>query len=76
VRVIDRGAGMSEERKARLFIPFRTNKPGGTGVGLLMARKAVEEVHGGSIDVESSAGEGTTVTLTFPARQAGIRDRR
>jgi signal transduction histidine kinase len=76
LRVIDRGAGMSDERQRALFIPFRTGKTGGTGVGLVIARNAVEEVHGGSIHVSSALGQGTTVTMTFPARQHGVRDRR
>jgi signal transduction histidine kinase len=75
LRIEDRGVGMSAEAKANLLIPFRTTKPGGTGVGFLMARKMVEEVHGGSLAVESVEGTGTTLILTLPARQAGVKDR-
>jgi signal transduction histidine kinase len=75
LRIEDRGAGMTDEVRANLLIPFRSSKPGGTGVGFLMARKMVEEVHGGSLAVESVRGVGTTLILTLPARQAGIKDR-
>jgi two-component system C4-dicarboxylate transport sensor histidine kinase DctB len=75
LRVVDEGAGMSEDALATLFVPFRTTKRGGTGVGLLMAKKMVEEVHGGTLAVRSVKGEGTTVVLTLPARQAGVKER-
>ncbi|HEY2514844.1 MAG TPA: ATP-binding protein [Polyangiaceae bacterium] len=75
LQVEDRGAGISEEARARLFLPFQTTKAGGTGVGLLIARKMVEEVHGGVLVIASTYGEGTTVILTFPARQSGVKDR-
>ena len=69
VRIVDRGEGMTEEQKSDLFIPFGSRKPGGTGVGLVIARTMIEEVHGGTLGIESARGEGTTVKLVLPAHQ-------
>jgi two-component system sensor histidine kinase TtrS len=73
INVVDRGAGISDEAKARLFVPFASEKAGGTGVGLSIARSMVEEVHGGELLIESAPGEGTVVKLVLPVRQAGVR---
>jgi len=65
--VRDSGSGMSEEVRRRVFEPFLTHgKAHGTGLGMAIVQKIVEE-HGGSIQVESAPGEGTTVLLGFPA---------
>ena len=64
--VKDNGCGMSEEVRAKLFSSFFSTKGvKGTGLGLLVTAKLVEE-HKGSIDVTSTEGEGTTFTLRFP----------
>jgi signal transduction histidine kinase len=65
LRVADTGEGISEERIARLFVPFQTSKPSGLGVGLSMAKRSVERL-GGSIDVSSRPGAGTVFTITLP----------
>jgi two-component system cell cycle sensor histidine kinase PleC len=72
VTVVDRGVGMSEDERDHLFVPFGSRKPGGTGVGLVIARAMIEEVHGGSLTLDSARGRGTTVTLVLPARQTGL----
>jgi signal transduction histidine kinase len=56
---------MSEEEIARVFTPFSTAFDGGTGLGMAIVRRIVED-HGGAIDVESKPGEGTTVTILLP----------
>ena len=71
ILVTDRGPGMRPDVLAQLFVPFSTSKPGGTGVGLLIARTMIEEVHGGTLEIESAEGRGTTVKITLPARQTG-----
>ena len=71
----DYGVGMTDAQKEHLFVPFGSWKPGGTGVGLIIARKMVESVHGGAIEIESAPGEGTTVKMTLPTKQTTARDR-
>ncbi len=56
---------MSQEEIARVFTPFSTAFDGGTGLGMAIVRRIVED-HGGAIDVESKPGEGTTVTILLP----------
>lgn len=67
VRVSDTGKGIAPSHMKRLFEPFFTTKaPGeGTGLGLSLARKIVL-AHGGSIDVQSEAGVGSTFTVRLP----------
>lgn len=72
VQVMDTGVGMDEETKRRIFEPFFTTKREGTGLGLSICRRIVAE-HGGSIGVESSPGEGTTITVTLPAAEIFVR---
>ncbi len=65
IRFADTGRGMSEEELGRLFTPFSTAFDGGTGLGMAIVRRIVEE-HGGAIDAESRPGEGTAVTVLLP----------
>ena len=66
--VSDNGAGMSDEVQRKLFSSFFSTKGHrGTGLGLLVTRKLVEE-HGGSIKVTSRLGEGTTFSMHLPYR--------
>jgi two-component system NtrC family sensor kinase len=63
--VRDSGPGMSSEQISSLFEPFYTTKPKGTGLGLAISYGIVES-HGGTIDVSSQAGRGTTFTVRLP----------
>jgi len=64
--VIDNGVGMDYEVKRKVFTSFFTTKGlGGTGLGLLMTKKNVQE-HGGTIDLESEPGKGTTFRINLP----------
>ena len=67
LKVTDNGYGMSEEVKKRMYEPFFTTKKGGegTGLGLAIVAQIVEE-HGGSIQVETAEGKGTTFYVEFP----------
>jgi signal transduction histidine kinase len=64
--VQDSGAGILPEHMQRLFEPFFTTKSSGTGLGLPITRKIIEE-HGGVIEVASRAGQGTTFTVRLPS---------
>ncbi len=61
----DTGTGISPEHIDQLFEPFFTTKEEGTGLGLMMCREIVKK-HGGSIQVRSSLGKGTTMTVSLP----------
>jgi signal transduction histidine kinase len=56
LQVADSGPGISDEQLRVLFTPFRTTKPTGTGLGLVVCRRIVEQ-HGGSISVATAAAE-------------------
>jgi signal transduction histidine kinase len=64
LEVADTGVGMDEEARARLFEPYFSTKASGTGLGLTIAKRNVE-LNGGSIEVTSVPGRGTTVRVTF-----------
>jgi two-component system sensor histidine kinase PilS (NtrC family) len=61
----DVGRGMSQADLARLFQPFRTNFPSGTGLGMAISYRIVQE-HGGRIEVSSKEGSGTSITVSLP----------
>ena len=65
VSVTDTGIGIKKEELARVFEPFYTTKSSGTGLGLAIAYRIMED-HGGTIQVSSTPGIGTTVVVTFP----------
>lgn len=67
--VSDTGGGIDPGELSRIFEPFFTTKAQGTGLGLSLCKKIVEE-HGGTIAVESEPGHGTTVSLNFPGQKA------
>ena len=66
IEVIDNGPGMSPEMQDRAFKPFETTKPDGTGLGLFIVLKIIEE-HGGVLKLSSREGQGTTFTIILPA---------
>ena len=67
----DSGRGMSEIDQRRLFQPFRTNFPSGTGLGMAISYRIVQE-HGGRIDVASRSGMGTMITVLLPVRAQSV----
>jgi two-component system sensor histidine kinase AtoS len=70
VEVTDTGAGLAPEQLAQVFEPFFTTKPGGTGLGLSISRQ-LAELNGGSLVLESEAGQGTTARVTLRSRGRG-----
>lgn len=67
--VADSGCGIAPEAMAKLFDPFYTNKPNGTGLGLWISKRIVRD-HRGTIDVQSEPGKGTTFTVSLPSIDA------
>ncbi|MAG31221.1 MAG: hypothetical protein CL908_10085, partial [Deltaproteobacteria bacterium] len=65
IRIADSGPGIDDEVRDRLFDPFVTSREEGTGLGLALCRKIVDE-HGGTIEFESTAAESAAFVLTFP----------
>lgn len=65
LHVQDSGTGIPAEIRHRVFDIYFSTKPSGTGLGLPITKKIVEE-HGGTITIQSEPGRGTCVTLDFP----------
>ena len=63
--VRDNGEGMSPEQVENLFAPFLTTKDSGTGIGLAIVKKIMEN-HQSTVQVESKVGQGTRFKLLFP----------
>ncbi len=74
VTVVDDGHGMTADQQSRLFQPYFTTKPRGTGLGLFMARQLLAR-HEGTIECESTAGAGTRFTIRLPIAQPSVRVR-
>lgn len=70
IEVRDHGPGMSAEGLARAFEPYFTTTPGGTGLGLAISRNVVDGL-GGSIQIASAEGAGTTVRIELPVAPPG-----
>ncbi|MGQ4712761.1 DUF4118 domain-containing protein [Streptomyces anulatus] len=76
LRVVDRGRGVPDEAKERIFEPFQRygDAPRGAGVGLgLAVSRGFAEAMGGTLDAEDTPGGGLTMVLTLTAAPAGIR---
>lgn len=71
IAVSDTGRGIPPEHLPNIFRPFYTTKGNGTGLGLSLARRIVEE-HGGRIDVASAPGEGTRFVVSLPIVRPAI----
>jgi signal transduction histidine kinase len=65
IRVVDRGAGMAPDVIARLGEPFFTTKERGSGLGIGISRRVIDE-HGGTLAIRSTPGQGTEVVVTLP----------
>ncbi|HLF05774.1 MAG TPA: ATP-binding protein, partial [Thermoplasmata archaeon] len=69
IEISDTGRGIAPEHLPRLFEPFFTTRPKGTGLGLFVAHGIVQR-HGGSIEVASELDKGTRFTITLPGAAA------
>ncbi|MBI5686112.1 MAG: PAS domain-containing protein [Verrucomicrobia bacterium] len=73
VNVTDTGAGIAPHLIGKIFEPYESTKQGGSGLGLMIVRRIVQQ-HGGAIDVDSAVGKGTVfrVRLPTPERRARV----
>jgi signal transduction histidine kinase len=74
ITVSDNGCGISETDKKSIFSPFFTTKNSGTGLGLAVCKRIIDQHEGGSISMESEEGKGTTFTITLPSYREGLED--
>lgn len=65
IAVSDTGPGLTAEQRSRLFMPGFTTKAQGTGLGLTIVERIVND-HGGTVSVESASGQGTTIRMRLP----------
>jgi len=72
LRVKDSGCGIARDDISKIYEPFFTTKSGGHGLGMMIVMRIMRE-HGGSVGIDSTPGEGTTVTLQFPNPGASAR---
>ena len=72
VRFTDSGGGIPSDKLGRVFEPYFTTKPTGSGLGLLIVRRIVRE-HGGELSIESTEGKGITVTVRLPFLDRRVR---
>jgi two-component system nitrogen regulation sensor histidine kinase GlnL len=68
VEVWDTGCGIERENLERIFTPFFTTKPGGSGLGMPLSYRIIKE-HGGFLQIVSNPGEGTRVDVYIPTRE-------
>ena len=63
--ISDTGVGIPRDKLDKIFLPFYTTKPRGTGMGLALVHKIILS-HGGNIEVDSTTGKGTTFRIYLP----------
>jgi PAS domain S-box-containing protein len=68
----DTGGGIPAEQMSRIFEPYYSTKPGGSGLGLMIVQRIVR-AHGGEIALHSTEGQGLTFTLRFPRLDRSVR---
>ena len=70
VEITDTGKGIAPEDIAKIFEPYYSTKETGTGLGLAIVKKAIDD-HGGSINISSKQGSGTTFVIILPVKHEG-----
>ncbi|MDD4102090.1 MAG: ATP-binding protein, partial [Kiritimatiellae bacterium] len=72
IAFIDSGGGIKPEEMGRVFEPYHTTKTKGTGLGLMIVQRVVEE-HGGEIELSSKPGDGTCFKIRLPRSERRVR---
>ncbi len=72
IQFTDTGGGISPDDMSKIFDPYFTTKPAGTGLGLMIVRRIVRE-HGGEIDIMNNEGRGISLTIRLPMRDRRVR---
>lgn len=67
ISVSDNGPGIDPEVQERIFIPFFTTKPQGSGIGLALSRQIIQ-LHGGQLSVQSTSEKGSTFSMLLPLK--------
>jgi len=67
--ISDNGPGIPENIRDKIFTPFFSGTPSGSGLGLPLARKIIA-LHGGRVDFDSQVGQGTTFIVSLPLNKA------
>ncbi len=70
INVVDQGIGIPEEDKEKIFSPFYTTKKQGTGLGLSVCKRIIEEHPGSSLSFTSDKGKGSTFVIRMPVSQS------
>ena len=73
IKVTDTGPGIPADKLEKIFMPFWSSKQAGTGLGLAVTRRIVEEL-GGEVKVHSEVGRGTRFTIRVPRTPAALPD--
>jgi signal transduction histidine kinase len=66
IAIRDRGPGLPEAVRERLFSPHVTDRPGGAGMGLYLAQRLVTDVHGGTLELSDAEDGGTLAVIELP----------
>ncbi len=67
IRITDNGSGMPPENLKRIYEPFYTTKENGTGLGLLISQKIIQD-HGGALNITSESDKGTSAEVVLPKK--------
>jgi signal transduction histidine kinase len=74
ITVTDEGCGIPKKDEGKVFSPFFTTKSDGTGLGLCISKRIIEEHAGSSFSVKSEQDKGTTFKITLPIYREGLED--
>jgi PAS domain S-box-containing protein len=74
ITIADNGCGIPRQDRAKIFSPFFTSKPRGSGLGLSISKSIMDEHEGGSLTLESEEGEGTVFRVSMPISRLTMKN--